>query len=280
MNHLLRDLAPVSEAAWAEIDSDATRHLTHFLAARKLVDFVGPCGWDRSAVSLGRASTLPDSPLAGIVAAQRQVLPLLELGRQLTLVRSELEAVDRGAADADLDPLADACRELALAEDSLVFNGFEGAGITGIAAASPHVPIALSEQFDRYPNHVAKAVAVLKEAGVGGPYAIALGPRCYTGVIETTERGGYPILQAPAPDPRRPGNLGAGGRRGHRAQPARRRLLSSPSARTSRSPTAATTPTRSPSSCRRAWPSRPRPPRPPSPSATRIDFLAADSSTW
>ena len=36
---------------------------------------------------------------------------------------------------------------------------------------------------------------MLKEAGIGGPYAIALGPRCYAGVIETTEKGGYPLLQ-------------------------------------------------------------------------------------
>ena len=35
----------------------------------------------------------------------------------------------------------------------------------------------------------------LKRSGVNGPYAIALGPRCYTGVIETTERGGYPVLE-------------------------------------------------------------------------------------
>ena len=35
----------------------------------------------------------------------------------------------------------------------------------------------------------------MKEAGIGGPYAIALGPRCYAGVIEITEKGGYPLLQ-------------------------------------------------------------------------------------
>lgn len=195
MNRLFRELAPISDAAWGEIDSEATSQLTHFLAARKLVDFVGPCGWAHSAVSKGRAEPRDDSPFPGITAAQRQVLPLLELRRPLTLDRSELEAVDRGASDADLDPLAEACRELALAEDSLVFNGYEAAGIVGIGAASPHEALALSDEFDRYPNHVAQAVALLKGAGVGGPYAIALGPRCYRGVIETTERGGYPILQ-------------------------------------------------------------------------------------
>ena len=40
---------------------------------------------------------------------------------------------------------------------------------------------------------MAQAVARLRAAGVDGPYAIALGPRCYTGVVETTE-GGYPVL--------------------------------------------------------------------------------------
>ena len=38
-------------------------------------------------------------------------------------------------------------------------------------------------------------MAVLRQAGVDGPYGIALGPRCYTGVIETTQRGGYPVLE-------------------------------------------------------------------------------------
>ena len=39
------------------------------------------------------------------------------------------------------------------------------------------------------------AIARLREAGVEGPYGIALGPRCYTGILETTEDGGYPVLE-------------------------------------------------------------------------------------
>lgn len=37
-------------------------------------------------------------------------------------------------------------------------------------------------------------MAVLREAGVDGPYGIAPGPQCYTGVIETTQKGGYSVL--------------------------------------------------------------------------------------
>ena len=194
MSHLHRSLAPLSEAAWAEIEGEATRTLEHYLAARKLVDFTGPLGWDASSVGLGRVDPL--APLVeGVAAAQRRVRPLIELRVPFTLSRAEVDAVDRAAADADLAPVVAAARDLALTEDALVFDGYEAAGIVGIGAASPHDPIILSDDFDRYPNHVAAALAVLKGEGVGGPYAIALGPRCYKGVIETTERGGYPLLQ-------------------------------------------------------------------------------------
>lgn len=195
MDHLLRALAPISDSAWAEIDEEARRTLTHFLAARKIVDFTGPLGYDHAAVSAGRIEPVGEPPAGGGVnAALRLVRPLVELRRPFTLQRSELEAIERGAHDADLDPLVDACRALARAEDGLAFDGYPAAGIEGIGNLSPHPALTLSEEFDRYPNHVAQAVAVLKKAGIAGPYAIALGPRCYAGVIETAE-GGYPLLQ-------------------------------------------------------------------------------------
>jgi uncharacterized linocin/CFP29 family protein len=194
VNHLYRDLAPISDRAWEEIDEEAKRTLSHFLSARKLVDFNGPLGYDASAISLGRLSELSDQPGDGVVASGRRVLPLVELRRPFTLRRSEIDSIDRGARDADLDPLVEACRALATAEDRMVFDGYSAAGVEGLTSASPHTPIRLTDQFDQYANHVAKAVSVLKDAGVGGPYAIALGPRCYAGVIEATEKGGYPIL--------------------------------------------------------------------------------------
>ncbi len=195
MNHLFRELAPISPAAWSEIDIEAARTLQHFLSARQVVEVKGPLGYDSSAISLGRLEALADGPVDGVLASRRKVLPLVELRRPFTLDRSELDSVDRGGRDADLAPVVEACKALAFAEDTLVFNGFGAGEISGIAAASPHEPIALTEDFSRYPNHVAAAVATLKAAGMNGPYAIALGPRCYAGVIETTEKGGYPLLQ-------------------------------------------------------------------------------------
>ncbi len=110
--------------------------------------------------------------------------------------------------------MIDACRGLAYAEDTLVFTGnASSAGIVGIATASSHPAVTLSDEFDRYPNQVAGAVASLKAAGIDGPYALALGPRCYAGVIETTEKGGYPLLQHLGLILGGPVDVGPGGRR-------------------------------------------------------------------
>ena len=38
MNNLHRELAPISDAAWAEIEEEATRTLKRYLAGRRVVD--------------------------------------------------------------------------------------------------------------------------------------------------------------------------------------------------------------------------------------------------
>ena len=52
----------------------------------------------------------------------------------------------------------------------------------GISDSTPHAPVIISDDYNGYPGTVARAVAMLQSAGIGGPFAIALGPRCYTGV--------------------------------------------------------------------------------------------------
>jgi uncharacterized linocin/CFP29 family protein len=195
VNHLLRDLAPISDEAWALIDEEARRSLKHYLAARRLVAFSGPLGWPTSAVDLGRVERLPAGPGPGVDAARRRVLALVELRIPFSLRRDELEDAERGAQDLDLNPVIDASRVAALAEDHAIFNGYGEGGITGIVPSSPHEPVTINDDYSAYPTRVAKAVETLRSADVGGPYSIAMGTRCYTGVIETTEHGGYPVFE-------------------------------------------------------------------------------------
>ncbi|MGZ6977737.1 MAG: family 1 encapsulin nanocompartment shell protein [Acidimicrobiia bacterium] len=191
MNHLFRELAPITAAGWTAIEEEAGQTLRTYLAARKLVDFSGPHGWEHSAVDLGRVEAIK-APQADVGAALRTVQPLVELRTDFTVSRAELDAIERGSQAPDLDPVRDAAVRLAEAEDKAIFHGNTAAGIDGLTTASTHDPLAIPESYTDYPRPVAQAVARLRSAGVDGPYGIALGPRCYTGVVETTD-GGHPI---------------------------------------------------------------------------------------
>ena len=194
MSHLHRHLAPISEPAWREIEEEAKRTLKTTLAARKLVDFAGPKGWTKSAVGTGRVKPLNPGLRPGVAAAARQVLPMVELRAVFELSRDELDAVDRGSKNPDLDPVIAAARNIAMAEDAAVFHGYAAAGIEGLCEAAPGGAVPLSDNYEDYPIAVATALGRLRQAGVDGPYAIALGQQCYTGLTETT-KGGYPVIQ-------------------------------------------------------------------------------------
>jgi uncharacterized linocin/CFP29 family protein len=189
-DHLLRGLAPVTDALWEQIDEEARSRLLPGLAARRLVDFEGPLGWQHAAVTLGRVTPVGGLDGEGIEALQRRVLPLTELRAPFIVSRDELRAGERGAPDVDFADLDRAAAALVAAENAAVFHGWQEADIEGIADSSPHEPIRLAEGVQSYPAVVARAVERLLRDGIGGPYGMALGREEWTEVVETTERGG------------------------------------------------------------------------------------------
>jgi uncharacterized linocin/CFP29 family protein len=196
LDDLQRHLAPISSRAWAVIEKTATDVLTVNLAARKLVDFRGPLGWTESAVGLGTVDALPVAPAAGVAAALRRVQPLVELRTGLVLARAELDRIDRGGHGPDLSPLIEAATRLARAEDRAVFHGYGAGAIDGIRARAASVGGAGAPGAAGYTSLIAEAVRTLRIAGVGGPYGLAAGDRCFTELHATTARDGFLVLDA------------------------------------------------------------------------------------
>ena len=193
MDHLYRDLAPISEAAWSQIEDEARGRLVTHLAARKLVDVEGPNGWGYSATDIGRVEEV-DSPSEGVRALRRRVLPVVELRAEFAVSREELDDADRGADNIELRELDDAVRQIALAENSTVFHGYVAGGILGITEETSHPPVAIEADMEQYPKVVAQATDALRRSGIGGPYGLAIDPAIYTVIVETAEHGGYLLL--------------------------------------------------------------------------------------
>jgi uncharacterized linocin/CFP29 family protein len=197
MSHLLRGNAPITDESWKMIDGEARERLSPGLAARRLVDIVGPLGWKHSATNLGRVEDVALPKVAGIEAIRahrRVVLALVELHAHFSLDRAELSAGDRGAQDVELEDLDRAAREIVAAENIAVFHGWKAGGIAGIVEVSPHETLTWGAEVAGYPRVVAQAVELLLDSGVGGPYGLALSPELYTLIVESAEAGGHLLL--------------------------------------------------------------------------------------
>jgi uncharacterized linocin/CFP29 family protein len=193
MNNLHRELAPISDEAWAEIEEEARRTFTRHVAGRRAVDLVGPAGQTLAAVGTGHLRDL-EPPGDGVQARLREVQQLVELRVPFTLDRGAIDDVERGAEDSDWQPVKDAARQIAFAEDRAIVNGLPAAGITGMRAASSNPGIPLPAAATDYPTAVAQALTALQLVGVAGPYSLLLSADAYTLVAETTDHG-YPIRE-------------------------------------------------------------------------------------
>jgi uncharacterized linocin/CFP29 family protein len=193
MNNLHRELAPISDAAWADIEEETTRTLKRYLAGRRVVDVHGPSGVGLSAVGTGHLKTIA-APGDGVLARQREVKPLVELRVPFELDRQQIDDVERGSNDSDWQPAKDAARKIAYAEDRAIFEGYAGAGIGGIRLGTSNPIMTLPADVRQYPDAIAQALNQLRLVGVNGPYSVLLGADAYTALAETSDNG-YPVLE-------------------------------------------------------------------------------------
>ncbi len=193
MNNLHRELAPISDAAWADIEQEVARTFRRNLAGRRVVDVINAEGGiRRAAVGTGHLRQL-ESPQPGLIARQRIAQPILELRVPFELSRQEIDDVERGSEDSDWQPAKDAAEQLAYAEDRCLFNGYAAASIEGMREGTSNPKLALPADATAFPDVFAAALKQLKLVGVEGPYAVVLGAEAYTALQETSDKG-YPVI--------------------------------------------------------------------------------------
>jgi uncharacterized linocin/CFP29 family protein len=193
MNNLHRGLAPISDAAWSQIEEETTRTVKRYLAGRRIVDVPPPGGIALPGVATGHVRSI-SAPGEGIIAGRREVKPLVELRVPFELSRQAIDDVERGSNDSDWQPAKVAAKTLAFAEDGAIFNGYREAEIEGIREGSSNPIVTLPADVRDYPDAVAQALSQLRLVGVNGPYSVLLGADEYTALAETRDHG-YPVLE-------------------------------------------------------------------------------------
>lgn len=194
MKLLKRNLAPILPEAWDAIDEEARGALQVALAARRVVDVDGPCGWELASVSTGKLDLLDSQPVDGVSAGVRRVNPVIELRIPFELKIMDLDSISRGAEDPDLDAVGEAARRIARAEDTAVFKGFKAGGVQGILETIPHDPVPFGKSPDEHLEAATQARSKLIAAGIGGPYALVLGTRTFSEVMQAADDG-YPLTK-------------------------------------------------------------------------------------
>jgi uncharacterized linocin/CFP29 family protein len=193
MNNLHRELAPISDAAWEQIEEETTRTLKRYLAGRRVVDVPAAAGIAFPGVGTGHLKPI-SAPADGIIARQREFKPLVELRVPFELSRQTIDDVLRGSEDSDWQSAKDAAKKLAFAEDRAIFNGYREADIQGIREGTSNPIETLPADVREYPDAIARALSQLRLMGVNGPYSVLLGAGEYTALAETRDHG-YPVLE-------------------------------------------------------------------------------------
>jgi uncharacterized linocin/CFP29 family protein len=178
-----RDGAPFTQEIWDQIDGVARAAADEVRAARRLVEVVGPLGF------AARAGVAEDERVAaGADEADREAHVHVPRVRALPVLHRTFSLGARSVAANELlrEPLvltevAEAARQIARAEDRLLFRGNAAVGVRGLLTQEDAIELAAGDWSDpaRAADDLLAALARLEGEGVHGPFAVAVSPARY-----------------------------------------------------------------------------------------------------
>ncbi len=191
MDILKQSIAPLTQAAWGELNEQASNILKSRLTARKFVDVQGPHGWDFSAVNLGRLNVADEKENNDVQFGIREVQPLVEIRVPFSLNIWELDNAVRGSEDVDISAMEEAARKVAAFEDKAIYYGFDKANIQGLNQKSDYETMTCPRDAEAVLQCVPEGVSKFKQASIEGPYFLVVNPKDWREITSYVQ--GYPM---------------------------------------------------------------------------------------
>jgi uncharacterized linocin/CFP29 family protein len=186
---LYRDLAPISNEAWKEIDERAEEVLKAYLSARKVVHVKGPKGLEYNVIPEGRLTSVEE--VDGVSYGIYKVLPLLESRIEFEMDRWELDNVNRGAKDVEFEPLEEAMKKLALFEENSIYNSCDQAIVHGMNENIENAQIDFGNNPTEIMEAISKGLLQLRMAYAEGPFTLVVNKEAYKRIL--SKDSGYPL---------------------------------------------------------------------------------------
>ncbi|MDD1719164.1 MAG: bacteriocin family protein [Methanoregulaceae archaeon] len=180
---LLREDAPISPGTWSLLDTTMIQAAKSYLSGRRILDIEGPFGFGLKGIPLTDCRG-EDDTIASVVQPLHLVVKTFCLGKR------DIAAFERDGLMLDTGAVASAALESAAAEDNIVFRG---TGATcGLMTTEGVNSQRLSSwnSIGKAADDIIQAVTRLDEAGIHGPYALALSPARYNLLLRRYPQGG------------------------------------------------------------------------------------------
>ncbi|WP_099467240.1 family 1 encapsulin nanocompartment shell protein [Konateibacter massiliensis] len=177
---MYRELAPINQNVWKQIDERAKEVFLSTLIARKAVHVSDEKGTDYVAYNhgkLGKVSYEDDVAYAGY-----QVTPLVETRIEFTLNRWELDNAVRGNKNIDFSNLEAAVKKIALFEEKAIWKGNPEAGIRGLTEVSSEV-ISFGTDEQSIKRSITEGILKLKGAFVNEGMDLFVSRSIYTTIM-------------------------------------------------------------------------------------------------
>ena len=193
MNILKKTLAPITDEGWKELTEQMRKLLNTHLTGREFVDIDGPNGLDFGGIATGRLITPDKNKKDGVNFGIREYLPLTEVRKPFELDLWELDDVERGAKDVDLEPLEEAVKQIALFEENAIYKGFKEGQIRGLEESAEHSTIMIPDDPNDFLNIISAQVVSLQKDGVKGPYSLVITNDMWQKLVTLSK--GYPVIK-------------------------------------------------------------------------------------
>ena len=177
---MYRELAPISETVWEQIDERAREVLLSTLKARKVVHVSEEKGSDFVAYNHGKLGEVTYND--GVNSAAYVVTPLVETRVEFNLNRWELDNAIRGNKNIDFTNLENAVKKIALYEEKAILEGLPSFGIKGLTDDSfEALPFGTDEVSIK--KSIAEGILKLRRAYVNGGKDLLVSTSLYTQIM-------------------------------------------------------------------------------------------------